>query len=584
MYVEFKKLRFKNILSYGNSFTEVDFQKGINLIKAANGSGKSTMLDAMTFCLFGKPYRDIKLAKLVNETNEKDLVTEVEFQIGKDLYKIVRGLKPALFQIFKNNSEIDLLSSKKLNQDEIDKLLGINLRLFKNIVCIAATNNKPFLSLSIGDKRLLMENVFNIDVLGDICKDVKKRRTVATADQQLKLSELGATQTSIDDNNKYIANMQKYISEFNSNKEAEIGRIRGSISETEGKLSKARKNVTIGTSALEKKVQELGTPPDSSVYGQLSSDLGGANADVSRIQKTLNNLASKSDCPICGSPLNEGHAKKHIDQLNKELKKLTEKTIPSLNSKIDAYKAELNAYNKEASFIETLKDKTRQEQKVVDQLQYNLEALNESLSTAEAKECNISLVEYENRIIELNNRITEITNLIDELQHKIDIDNVLVDVLGDTGVKQYFFRKLIMILNKNINEYLKAFELPISLTFDEQMQETIARGKYPRDYEQFSGGERSRVDMAIILSFFNTSRIISNWSCNVLVCDELFDNGIDQSGIDLFLATMYNLISDKKNKLGIYIISHKLNEPKIPITSTIEITKKPGGFSTLEVK
>lgn len=235
MYVEFKKLRFKNILSYGNSFTEVDFQKGINLIKAANGSGKSTMLDAMTFCLFGKPYRDIKLAKLVNETNEKDLVTEVEFQIGKDLYKIVRGLKPALFQIFKNNSEIDLLSSKKLNQDEIDKLLGINLRLFKNIVCIAATNNKPFLSLSIGDKRLLMENVFNIDVLGDICKDVKKRRTVASAEQQLKLSELGATQTSIDDNNKYIANMQKYISEFNSNKEAEIGRIRGSISETEGK-------------------------------------------------------------------------------------------------------------------------------------------------------------------------------------------------------------------------------------------------------------------------------------------------------------------------------------------------------------
>lgn len=584
MYVEFKKLRFKNILSYGNSFTEVDFQKGINLIKAANGSGKSTMLDAMTFCLFGKPYRDIKLAKLVNETNDGNMVTEVEFNIAKDSYKIVRGYKPALFEIYKNGNEIDLLSSKKLNQEEIDKLLGINLRLFKNIVCIAATNNKPFLSLSIGDKRLLMENVFNIDVLGDICKDVKKRRTVATADQQLKLSELGATQTSIEDNNRYIENMQKYIAEFNTNKDNEVCRIKGSITDAQGKLTKAKRNVTIGTSALEKKVQELGTPPDSSVYGQLSSDLGGANADVARIQKTLNNLASKADCPICGSPLNEGHAKKHIDQLNKELKKLTEKTIPSLNSKIDAYKAELTAYNKDAAFLETLKEKTRQEQRTVDQLTVQLEGLNESLEQAESKECNISLTEYENRILELNSRVDTLTQLIDELQHKIDIDNVLVDVLGDNGVKQYFFKKLIMVLNKNINDYLKAFELPISLTFDEQMQETIARGKYPRDYEQFSGGERSRVDMAIILSFFNTSRIISNWSCNVLVCDELLDQAIDQSGIDQFLATLYNMVADKKNKLGIYIVSHKLTEPKIPITSTIEITRKPGGFSTLEVK
>lgn len=584
MYVEFKKLRFKNILSYGNSFTEVDFQKGINLIKAANGSGKSTMLDAMTFCLFGKPYRDIKLAKLVNETNDGDLVTEVEFNIGKDSWKIVRGYKPALFEIYKNNNQIDMLSSKKLNQEEIDKLLGINLRLFKNIVCIAATNNKPFLSLPVGEKRLLMENVFNIDVLGEICKDVKKRRTVATADQQLKLSELGATNDSINDNNRYIENMQKYIREFNDNKEAEINRIRGSISDTEGKLSRARKNVAIGTSTLEKKVQELGTPPDSTIYGQLSGELGGANADVSRITKTLNNLSSKAECPICGSPLNEGHAKKHIDQLNKELKKLNEKTIPDLNKKIDSYKSDLAAYNKDAQFLETLKDKTRQEQRTVDTLQATLDSLAESLESAEAKTCNINLTEYENRIAELNERVDTLTQMIDDLQHNIDLDTVLVDVLGDNGVKQYFFRKLIMILNKNINDYLKAFELPISLVFDEQMKETIARGKYPRDYEQFSGGERSRVDMAIILSFFNTSRIISNWSCNLLFVDELFDNGIDQSGIDLFLATMYNLVNDKKNRLGIYIISHKLSEPKIPITSTIEITKKPGGFSTLEVK
>ena len=134
MYIEFKKIRFKNILSYGNQMTELDFNNGINIVTAANGSGKSTILDALTFCLFGKPYRDIKLNNLINEINEKDLYTEVTFNLGKDSYTIARGLKPTLLEITKNGQQLDLLSSKKLNQDEIDKLLGINIRLFKNIV------------------------------------------------------------------------------------------------------------------------------------------------------------------------------------------------------------------------------------------------------------------------------------------------------------------------------------------------------------------------------------------------------------------------------------------------------------------
>lgn len=585
MYIEFKKIRFKNILSYGNQMTELDFNNGINIVTAANGSGKSTILDALTFCLFGKPYRDIKLNNLINEINEKDLYTEVTFNLGKDSYTIARGLKPTLLEITKNGQQLDLLSSKKLNQDEIDKLLGINIRLFKNIVATNVTNNTPFLSMSIGDQRALIENIFNIDILGLMCKDVKKRKTVNATNQQLKINEMNHINGRIEDNNRYIENMQKYIANFNETKEAAVNRIKQQIEEAEGKLTKAMKNVTTGQKALEKHVDELGSAPDASVYGQLSTKLGGANADKTRIEKTLKGLSTKNECPICGSPLNEGHAKAHIEQLNVELKNITESLIPQLAAGINDYQTQYADYKRKSEFVETIRTKLREESNLVTDLTGRIATLQESLATEENKECSITLDEYYENLKTLSAQLATVEQEISDYQHKIDIDTELVNILGDTGIKQYFFKKLILILNKNVNDYLTKFELPVKITFDDQMKVEIMKGRYPRIYNQFSGGERSRIDMSILLSFFNTSRIISNWSCNIIFIDELIDNGVDQSGIDQFLSTLYNIVNEnKKKKLGIYIVSHKLTEPKIAINSVIKIDKKPGGFSTLEVK
>lgn len=584
MYIEFKKIRFKNILSYGNQMTELDFNNGINIVTAANGSGKSTILDALTFCLFGKPYRDIKLNNLINEINEKDLYTEVTFNIGKDSYTIARGLKPTILEITKNGQQLDLLSSKKLNQDEIDKLLGINIRLFKNIVATNVTNNTPFLSMSIGDQRALIENIFNIDILGLMCKDVKKRKTVNAANQQIKINEMGYINGRIEDNNRYIENMQKYIANFNETKEAAVNRIKQQIEDAQGKLTKAMKNVTTGQKALEKHIAELGTAPDSTVYGELSTKLGGATADKTRIEKTLKGLSTKNECPICGSPLNEGHAKQHIIQLNEELKNISETLIPQLTAGINEYQTQYTEHKRKSEFITTIQTKLREESNLVTDLQNRIASLNDSLVEEQNKECSISLDEYHDALKTLSAQLATVEQEINEYQHKIDIDNELVNILGDTGIKQYFFKKLILILNKNVNDFLHKFELPVKITFDDQMKVVMMKGRYPRIYNQFSGGERSRIDMSILLSFFNTSRIISNWSCNIIFIDEILDQNIDDKGMDLFLATLYNIVNEnKKKKLGIYIISHKIKELKIAINSTIHVDKKPGGFSSLTV-
>lgn len=584
MFVEFKKLSFCNIMSYGASGAEIDFQAGLNTIKAANGSGKSSILDALTFVLFGKPYRDIKLSELVNTSNGKGLEVTCEFKIGTDTYMIRRGLKPAVFEIYKNGKEMDMLSTKKLNQDEIDKLLGINLRLFKNIVAVAVTNNKPFLSLPIGDKRALIENIFNIDVLGSMCKDVKKRKTVNNTELDLKTTERRGVVNSIEDNESYIENMRRYIASFNEVKDANIKTIRENIDKYRKEIDKRTKNLAIAESKIKELTEEIGAVPDRSVGESLNLEIGKAQSVIDNINNTLSRLKKSRLCPVCNSPLDEGHARKHIEGMLAEKKAMEKETLPGLMERYRAYSDTVKTYQEKQSFIQTIRDKARTEEITRATLETELDKAKRNLEKESGKACPASVDSYVEKLNALRKQSEELSKDIDALTEKILIDTQLIKILGDDGIKSYFFKKLIKVLNKSVNEYLAKFELKnTTIEFDETMAETMTTNLVPRTYSSYSSGERTRIDMSILLAFFDISRQISNWSCNLLFIDELLDQNIDQSGIEQFVSTLYNLIQLNKKKLGIYIISHKLNELKIQISSTIEI-KKVHDYSILEVK
>lgn len=584
MFVEFKKLSFCNIMSYGASGAEIDFQAGLNTIKAANGSGKSSILDALTFVLFGKPYRDIKLSELVNTSNGKGLEVTCEFKIGTDTYMIWRGLKPAVFEIYKNGKEMDMLSTKKLNQDEIDKLLGINLRLFKNIVAVAVTNNKPFLSLPIGDKRALIENIFNIDVLGSMCKDVKKRKTVNNTELDLKTTERRGVVNSIEDNESYIENMRRYIASFNEVKDANLKTIRENIDKYRKEIDRRTKNLAIAESKIKELTEEMGAVPDRSVGESLNLEIGKAQSVIDNINNTLSRLKKSRLCPVCNSPLDEGHARKHIEGMLAEKKAMEKETLPGLMEQYRAYSDIVKTYQEKQSFIQTIRDKARTEEITRATLETELDKARRNLEKESGKACPASVDSYVEKLNALRKQSEELNKDIDVLTEKILIDTQLIKILGDDGIKSYFFKKLIKVLNKSVNEYLAKFELKnTTIEFDETMAETMTTNLVPRTYSSYSSGERTRIDMSILLAFFDISRQISNWSCNLLFIDELLDQNIDQSGIEQFVSTLYNLIQLNKKKLGIYIISHKLNELKIQISSTIEI-KKVHDYSILEVK
>lgn len=584
MFVEFKKLSFSNIMSYGAAGAEIEFQPGFNTIMAVNGAGKSTILDALTFALFGKPYRDIKMGELVNVQNGKGLEVTVDFKIGKDLYTITRGLKPAKFEFLKNGQELDLLSSKKLNQDEIDKLLGINFRLFKNIVAMGVTNNKPFLSLSIGEKRTLIENIFNIDVLGLMCKDVKKRKSLKASEQALKTTELNGITRQIVDNQAHVKKLNEYINSFNEIKTANLQRINNSIKACQDRIKKADSNIKLAEKKIVELTDKLPECPDANEMSTIDRQIGMAYSTMERISSTLEKLSKKPTCPVCGSPLDEGHAKKHLDQMKEEYDENEKKIIPALQEKFNTYRVAIEEYRKAQEFIQTIKTKIRGEEVAKNSAQSELDKELDNLDAENNKTCPADTSDAENRIAELESASEALKKDIDDLENEIKVDTELVNILGDDGIKTYFFRKLTGILNKTVNAYLKDFELKnTELMFNEQMEESFTVELLPRSYEGFSAGERTRIDMAILLSFFDISRIISNWSCNMCMIDELLDQNIDAAGITGFISTLKNMIAkNKKKKLGFYIISHKLNEMNVDVASKIEI-KKEHGYSNLKV-
>ena len=576
-------MSFCNIMSYGASGAEIDFQAGLNTIKAANGSGKSSILDALTFVLFGKPYRDIKLSELVNTSNGKGLEVTCEFKIGTDTYVIRRGLKPAVFEIYKNGKEMDMLSTKKLNQDEIDKLLGINLRLFKNIVAVAVTNNRPFLSLPIGDKRALIENIFNIDVLGSMCKDVKKRKTVNNTELDLKTTERRGVVNSIEDNESYIENMRRYIASFNEVKDANLKTIRENIDKYQKEIDKRTKNLAIAESKIKELTEEIGAVPDRSVGESLNLEIGKAQSVIDNINNTLSRLKKSRLCPVCNSPLDEGHARKHIEGMLAEKKAMEKETLPGLMERYRAYSDTVKTYQEKQSFIQTIRDKARTEEITRATLETELNKAKQNLEKESGKVCPASVDAYVEKLNALRKQSEELSKDIDVLTEKILIDTQLIKILGDDGIKSYFFKKLIKVLNKSVNEYLNKFELKnTTIEFDETMAETMTTNLVPRTYSSYSSGERTRIDMSILLAFFDISRQISNWSCNLLFIDELLDSGVDTAGIVCFINTLNDMIKLNTKKLCIYMVSHKLDNIYINISTCIEI-KKEHDYSILTI-
>lgn len=582
MYLKFLSLRVKNFLSYGNNITEFNFENGLSLISAKNGSGKSSIgPEALSYVLFGKPYRDIKVSELVNRKNKKGLYTEIEFMVESDKYKIIRTISPNKLEMYKNEVAVDSLSSKALNQEEINKILGVDHKLFKTIIALSVNYNKPFLSLGVTEKREMLESVFDIRVFAEMLSKLKKETSLKKSEKLSLDTQMKTLEGSILAMKKQITQIKESIKTFDQDKEDEIIALTSKLESLETK--KASILQEINTIEESKNEIVLDEEDYSSKITEVSSVIAVDENKVKDLNKQSKFIKNNTVCPLCSHELDEEHKSKEEEKIKKELEKLT-KRIEKNKKSLETLSTKLTKQKTTNNNLRELTNKLFQLNNNIGLNNNNIENTNEEIEKVKNKKFNFDTTNLETTYNEQIEEYKEISKLSNDIKEELVVSEYASKMLADDGIKTYFFKRLVPILNKKINEYLEMFEIPIKIDFDEKLYEKIAiigTSEKNVSYFTFSEGERKRIDVAILLSFIETTKIVCNWNCNLLYFDEVLDNATDADGLEKLLLAIKEL-GIKDERLCTYVISHREHQSEL-FDRKIQI-KKIAGFSQLEKK
>lgn len=610
MRIHFKSILFKNILSYGNNLTEININTGLTALLGSNGNGKSVLLDALSFCLFGKPYRDIKIKELINRKNKKDLSVSCVFVVDDvNEYTLTRGISPDVLTIIQGGSELDLLSSKKLNQIEIDKILGINYDLFKQIISLSINQTKPFLTLKAQERRDLNEQIFNVKIVGEMVKYVKKENSDFKIKRDMVSRVVTIGESNIIELKSRIDDISDAKKDFERLKSADRKRHQDKIDanadevyklckKTEKLQDQIDKLVIVKVDTLKEDIVSFEKDIKAETLRErtLEKEIAVLSSEINSKRKFIQNLNVYDICPTCNHSLTVEHKQAEIVSC--------ETIVDIIQSKIELKEAECDLIRlRIANFEKDIKKKNAEinAQRLVDDEKRNLEYeiksaesrvldirrettnARQMIEDIDGREFNLNVDEitesYNKKVVELQSSKDELTLVTNELK----TNEMILKVLSETGIKSFIFRKIVPVLNQAINKYLEFFGMPVTVNFDETMEETIRILGHHSDvsYASFSEGEKKRIDMAILLSFIKITKYLANWNCNLLIIDELLDSSVDEAGLEKLLMSLKTVALESKNQ-SIVIISHR-QELVSHFNTIVKVEKSASGFSNVTV-
>lgn len=583
MFVEFQQVTFQNFLSYGNSPITFELQKGMNLITGQNGTGKSCILDAISFALFGQPYRKVKIAELINRRNKRHLMTEITFKIGGIQYRIERGLNPNKLEVYKNDEALELLSSKKLTQAEIDKILGINHELFRQIISLAISYNRPFLSMPAGEKRDIIENIFGIKIFGEMLKLLKKNTAGVKTQTEISKKTIELLETSMRGLKKQLRDSKTANKDFEKNKKADIQNIQDKIDRFQNEINSfteiKQKNLKNIKEVDDRILLELGEK-----IALLETSIESHNFEFKNLVQNEKLLKDNSTCPSCHQEIEEGHRRNKLHFMEKKRNQLCEIIR---NEEADLFKfGEQNLIF--VKQLESNKQLENQNAMIDDKLKFyqtEIDSLKLDIETINTRSINFNFDSIEKTLKEKSDEYINVYKKYEEFVKASKTNDTVSMILSEEGVKSYFFKKLIPLLNSKVNEVLNKFDLPLQIRFNELMEEEIhnyTNGNYVVNYYSLSEGEKKRIDIAILLAFINVTKLINNWGANLILMDELLDSSVDGEGLDKMIECLQTYICDSKNPVCIYLISHRPMESQH--FSHIYTVRKNHGFSEIELK
>ena len=546
----FKIIRWKNFLSTGNSFTEIKLNESSNaLIIGENGAGKSTILDALTFALFGKPFRKINKPLLVNSVNEKNCVVEIEFNTnGKD-YKVVRGIKPNVFEIFCDGTLLNQDSSSKDYQEHLEKfILKMNYKSFTQIVILGSASFTPFMQLTSADRRVVIEDLLDIQIFS-VMNIIAKQKLQETK-EQLELNRVEIT--GKEEKKVYVEKTIEKLKENNESKSESLlllsTRKMADLTEIEKVIAQKEEE---RDSLIEKTSDQITLKERHTKLVSLASKI---DTNLRRTKDDHNFFCDYDSCPTCRQSINETFKS---DELNKSKSKIVEleKGLDEINLQIDRTVDSLIAIEKVVTSLNFVKNEISSLKMKRSSITDEMESIRVRIE--ELKSSNTLILsnqeELEQVIIDMQNLHTERSRLHEDRKYV----DVALHLLKDGGIKSKLIKQYLPIINKLINKYLSQMGFFVNFNINEQFEETIkSRYRDEFSYHNFSEGEKMRIDLALLFTWRAIAKMRNSVNTNLLILDEVFDGSLDGNGTEEFLKIMWSMVEDTNT----FVISHKTDQ------------------------
>ncbi len=562
--ITFNTIRWKNFLSTGNAFTELKLDRSsTTLIVGENGSGKSTMLDAICFALFGKPYRNINKPQLMNSINKKDMVVEVEFSVSSKKYKIVRGIKPNIFEIYCDGEMINQDAASRDYQKYLEQsVLKLNYKSFTQIVILGSASFTPFMQLPLASRREIIEDILDIQIFTTMNNLLREKQAINKVTIQQAESKLEIL--------KQKAMLQKdFIETLKTNKSKRSEEIKTKIADANLSIDALNQKISTFDSEKDVKNLEIQSLNDPLSKQNIFSDYRKKfNEQIKTLEKDLSFYHKNDECPTCRQGIAHDFKNGIITEKQSKITEVTT-AIGKLNEEFDKLQTVITKYNQINVEIGKIDKEISTNNTEIISSQRLIQAW-----LLELNEINTKTADLDAEKTKLKEMAKEVL-LEDEIRVKLTEDKHYYDVAGtllkDNGIKTIIIRQYLPLINKLINKYLTAMDFFVQFTLDEQFNESIkSRFRDDFSYASFSEGEKQRIDLALLFSWRAIAKMKNSANTNLLILDEVFDSSLDNNGTE-FVMKLLNTINDETN---VFVISHKGDQLFDKFRSLIKFEKK----------
>jgi len=568
--LKFLKIKYRNFLSSGNYWTEINFTNhNSTLIIGRNGAGKSTFLDALTFALFNKPFRKISKTQLVNTVNEKDCLVEVEFELGENVWKLERGIKPNIFKIYKNGQEENQLASANDQQKWLEQtILKMNYKSFTQIVVLGSSNFIPFMQLSTQHRREVVEDLLDIKVFSSM-NDVAKTKIKELKDQ---IKELQYKKENCSDK---IETQESFINELEKRNQEDVKVKQDkqvSIEKDKENLNISNKKLVSLIGKLENKIKSSST--SSAKLKKLEELKIKLNQKVSNFVEDKRFFEDNRVCPTCTQSIEDEFRLNKIADIESKQSEI-KSACDELESTIQEEQQNELKFLEISKEITKLNNELNQNHVKVSELEKQHRDLQQEIQKLVTRNKNTD-TEHE-KLAQLKKSLDKLITEISTRKEELLNHEFIHLLLKDDGAKTKIIKKYLPAINYNLNKFLELMDFSVNFTLDEEFNEKSLNPIYEDfSYSSFSEGEKMRIDLSILFTWREIAKLKNSINTNLLILDEVFDSSLDDFGTEYFTKIIKFVIKDS----NVFVISHKTDELLDKFESTIRFEKQKG-FSVM---